>query len=103
MQNINRDVEIKNKLIVTRGEVVRDNGGKRRVIKEHVQRTHEQNQRWVRVEGGRSGRVGWEDAVGGGITTTLLEQQYNKKEKIKGSFIMCFKYILFIVFSSDLA
>ena len=28
-QNITRDIEIQNKLIVTRGEVAEDNGGKR--------------------------------------------------------------------------
>ena len=36
-QNITRDLEIKNKLIVTRGEVGGDNEGERgRVVKEHV-------------------------------------------------------------------
>ena len=36
-QNITRDIEIKNKLTVTRGEVGGDNGGKRgRVFQEHL-------------------------------------------------------------------
>ena len=36
-QNRSRDIEIKNKLTVTRGKVGGDNGGERgRVVKEHV-------------------------------------------------------------------
>ena len=76
-QNITRDIEIKNKLKVTRGKVGGDNGrtvGKG--FQEHVQRTHGQNQRgvgsWV------ESRDGWEGGSGGGkMETTVLEQQLN--------------------------
>ena len=35
-QNVTRDIEIKNKLTVTKGDGREDNGEKGRVIKEHV-------------------------------------------------------------------
>ena len=50
-QNITRDIEIKNKLTVTRGEVGGDNGGKGgRVFKEHV---------WTKSKGVGSRVGGW--------------------------------------------
>ena len=61
-KNITIDMEIKNKLTVTRGEVGGHNGGKGgRVINEHVLRTHGQSQSRVgsRVGGG-DGCSGWE-------------------------------------------
>ena len=62
-QNITRDIEIKNKLTVTRGEEREEIKGenKGRVINEHVLRTHGQSQSRVgsRVGGG-DGCSGWE-------------------------------------------
>ena len=73
-QNLTRDIENKNKLTVTRGEVGRDSGAKRgKGFQEHLQRTHGQNQRgldqgWV---------VGMAGVWGSGreMETTVLEQQ----------------------------
>ena len=58
MQNITRDIEIKNKWTVTRGEVGGDNGGKRvKGFQEQVKKTHGQNQGGV--EAGEGGWYGW--------------------------------------------
>ena len=62
-QNITRDIEIKNKLTLPRGEVGGDNGGKRgKGCQEHVYRTHGRSQRGIelRVGGGNGcGRGEW--------------------------------------------
>ena len=58
MQNITRDIEIKNKLTVTRGEVGGDNWeGSGKSFQEHVQRTYGQIQRGVASSVGSEG--GW--------------------------------------------
>ena len=80
MQNRNRDIEIKNKLAVTRGEGEVDNRGKK---SQGLQGTDIKDT-WTkpkkgRIEGGRLGGRAWAGgSVGGKVETTVLEQQLKK-------------------------
>ena len=57
-QNITRDIEIKNNLTVTRGDVEGDNGEEAgKGFQEQLYRTHGQNQEGV--EAGEGGGDGW--------------------------------------------
>ena len=74
-QNITRDIDIKNKLTVARGEVREDNGGERR---EGCQGPSIKDT-WTKPKEGIGSRVGYGDGWGGGgvgkMETTVLELQ----------------------------
>ena len=72
-ETLTRDIEIKNKLTVTRGEVGRDNGGKR-FPGTTIKGT------WTKpklggIRGGRWGWLRWGESGKGKRQTTILEQQ----------------------------
>ena len=59
--NITRDIEIKNNLTVTRGDVGGDNGGKNgKGLKNMYKYPMDKAQRWVGLRVG--GRGGWEES-----------------------------------------
>ena len=74
-QNITRDIEIKNKLTATRGEGDGDNGGKKGdgLSETCIKDTWTKPRGWD--QGWEVGLAGVEGRVGGGMATTVLEQQ----------------------------
>ena len=77
-QTITRDIEIKNKVSVTRGEVGGDNGGKgRRISGTSIKDT------WTKPKRDRI-KVGSGDGWGGGVVEGRWRQLYlNNNKKIK--------------------
>ena len=83
MQNITGDMEIRNKLTVTRGEVGADNGGKRRkviCIKDP----------WTKPKGGRIdcerwGWLGWVSVIWGQLRQLYLNNNKKRERKKKRS------------------
>ena len=79
-----KDIEIKNKLTVTRGEVGQDNGikkGKRCqgvCIKDTWTKP-----KWGRIEGGRRGYVGWGGVIGGKWRQLYLNNKNSESKKLK--------------------
>ena len=74
MQNRNRDIEIKNKLAVTRGEGEVDNRGKKSKGRQgtYIKDTWTKP-KGSRTEGGREGWVGQGGVVGAKMETTAFE------------------------------
>ena len=79
---ITRDIEIKNKLIETRGEVGGDNEWKRgKGLQETCIKDPWTKTKWGRIQGGRWGWVGWGEWWGGKWRQLYLNT--NKKREIK--------------------
>ena len=83
-QNITRDIEIKNKLTVTRGEVEVGNGGRKGGgLSRNMYKGHMDKAKWGYDKEWEVGMAGVEGSGGGKMETTVLEQQFKKKRKKK--------------------
>ena len=73
-QNITRDIEIKNKVTVTKGEVGGDNGRIRGRVFRNMYKGHIHKTKGGKIKGGEWGWLGQRNG-GEEMETTVLEQQ----------------------------